>query len=166
MNFRCAGIVDDSIVDGKGIRLAVFVQGCSHHCEGCHNPQSWDPKGGFITSTEYIITQYEKNPLLDGITLTGGEPFENCKPMIILARAIHEREGNVWAYSGYTYEELINKNPETVNLLKEIDYLVDGPFILKKKDLSLYFRGSSNQRVFKLKEGKIIGEESLRKSVT
>ena len=146
MNFKCAGIINDSFVDGEGIRLAVFVQGCSHHCLGCHNPKTWDYDGGYMSNTDFVIKEYKRNPLLDGITITGGEPFEQIDASYILAKAIHSLNGNVWVYTGYTLEELKNKQ-NALKLLSEVDVLVDGPFILKLKDMNLKFRGSSNQRI-------------------
>jgi len=153
MNFRCAGIVQESFVDGPGIRLAVFVQGCSHHCKGCHNQHTWDASGGFVTGTDFILHEYRSNPLLSGITLTGGEPMEQPKAMLILARRVHKLGGTVWCYTGYTLEELrAKKDPAINNLLKEIDVLVDGPFILELRDLNLQWRGSSNQRIIDLRK--------------
>lgn len=153
MNFRCAGIIQESFVDGPGIRLAVFVQGCSHHCKGCHNQHTWDSSGGFVTGTDYILHEYRSNPLLSGITLTGGEPMEQPKAMLVLARGVHALGGNVWCYTGYTLEELRAKKDSAINnLLKEIDVLVDGPFILDLRDLNLRWRGSSNQRIIDLRK--------------
>ena len=153
MNFRCAGIVQESFVDGPGIRLSVFVQGCSHHCKGCHNQHTWDASGGFVTGTDFILHEYRSNPLLSGITLTGGEPMEQPKALLILARGVHELGGTVWCYTGYTLEELrAKKDPAINNLLKEIDVLVDGPFILELRDLNLQWRGSSNQRIIDLRK--------------
>lgn len=153
MNFRCAGIVQESYVDGPGIRLAVFVQGCSHRCNGCHNQHTWDPAQGYLTGTDFIIHEYKSNPLLCGVTLTGGEPMEQPKPMTIIAREVHKLGGTVWCYTGYTLEELkAFRNTDINNFLKEIDVLVDGPFILSLRDLSLQWRGSSNQRIINLNE--------------
>jgi len=150
MKMRIAGIVNDSIVDGPGIRMTIFVQGCPHHCPGCHNPQSHDFAGGQEMDTADIIERMDSNPLLDGITLSGGEPFEQCEGCMILAKAARERGLNVWAYSGYTLERLM-EIPEKKQLLKECDVLVDGPFILAERSLNLRFRGSKNQRIIELK---------------
>ena len=146
MNMRIAGIVNDSIVDGPGLRLAIFAQGCPHHCPGCHNPESHDFAGGSDMDTEKIIARMDANPLLDGITLTGGEPFEQPEACRILADAAHARGLNVWAYSGYTFEQLCAV-PEKRRLLEACDVLVDGPFLLEERSLDLRFRGSKNQRV-------------------
>ena len=151
MNMRIAGIVNDSIVDGPGLRLAIFAQGCPHHCPGCHNPESHDFAGGSDMDTEKIIARMDANPLLDGITLTGGEPFEQPDACRILADAAHARGLNVWAYSGYTFEQLCAV-PEKRHLLEACDVLVDGPFLLAERSLDLRFRGSKNQRVLKVAE--------------
>lgn len=148
---RIAGIVNDSIVDGPGLRLAIFAQGCPHHCPGCHNPESHDFAGGSDMDTEKIIARMDANPLLDGITLTGGEPFEQPDACRILADAAHARGLNVWAYSGYTFEQLCAV-PEKRRLLEACDVLVDGPFLLEERSLDLRFRGSKNQRVLKVAE--------------
>ena len=99
MNISIAGLVNDSIVDGPGFRFAVFTQGCPHDCPGCHNPQTHDFAGGQDADTDDIIAQFRKNPLLDGITLTGGDPFCQPEPCAALARAAHESGLNVWALS-------------------------------------------------------------------
>lgn len=152
-----AGLENDSIVDGIGIRLAVFVQGCPHHCPKCHNQQTWDFDGGKIEDTEKIIEVYKKNLLLKGITLTGGEPFEQPQAMYELAKEIHRLGGDVWIYSGYTLEELQSKNNSYVEkLLNETDFLVDGKYIHQLRDLSLNFRGSTNQNIYKRKDKKFI----------
>ena len=162
MNMRIAGIVNDSIVDGPGLRLAIFAQGCPHHCPGCHNPESHDFAGGSDMDTEKIIARMDANPLLDGITLTGGEPFEQPEACRILADAAHARGLNVWAYSGYTFEQLCAV-PEKRRLLEACDVLVDGPFLLEERSLDLRFRGSKNQRAIdvpaSLQSGEVVEKE-------
>lgn len=150
MEIRIAGLVNDSIVDGPGFRLAVFTQGCPHNCKGCHNPETHDFNGGKLIDTAEIVKMMQDNPLLDGITLTGGDPF--CQPTACaaLALAAHEMGLNVWAYSGWTYEELL-ANPNLSSLLSEIDVLVDGPFILAQRTLDKRFMGSKNQRAIDVK---------------
>lgn len=160
MEIRIAGTVNDSYVDGPGCRYSVFTQGCPHHCPGCHNPQSHDFHGGRIVDTEEIIRQMRENPMLDGITLTGGEPFcqpEACLMLVDAARALGL---NVWSYSGWTYEELLaSGDPARVALLRSLDVLVDGRFILEQRSLSLQWRGSRNQRLVdvqkSLQEGRV-----------
>ena len=150
MEIRIAGLVNDSIVDGPGFRLAVFTQGCPHDCEGCHNPETHDFNGGKLMDTAEIVKLMQDNPLLDGITLTGGDPF--CQPLACaeLARTAHEMGLNVWAYSGWTYDELL-ADPEMSKLLRELDVLVDGPFILAERTLDKRFMGSKNQRAIDVK---------------
>lgn len=152
MRIRIAGTVNDSIVDGPGLRFTVFVQGCSHHCPGCHNPQTHDPNGGKETDTETLIAQMKKNPLLSGLTLSGGEPMEQPEACYELAKAAHKMGLNVWCYTGYTWEALMLENdPARMVLLHEADVLVDGPFVLAWKSLEIPWRGSRNQRVIDVK---------------
>ena len=152
MLMRIAGIVQDSIVDGEGIRLTVFVQGCPHACPGCHNPETHDFNGGRDIDTAEIIAMMDANPLLDGVTLSGGEPFcqsEECK---IIADAAHERGLNVWCYTGYTCDELMKfGDPYDIALLGCIDVLVDGRYMEEQRTLELPFRGSWNQRIIVLR---------------
>lgn len=150
MNIRIAGIVDESIVDGPGFRLAVFTQGCPHNCEGCHNPESHAFDGGKIMDTADIIKNMQDNILLDGITLTGGDPFCQPAPCIELAKAAHAAGLTVWAYSGWTYDELC-ADAEQRALLSEVDVLIDGPFILAQRTLDKRFMGSKNQRAIDVK---------------
>lgn len=145
MNIRIAGLVNDSIVDGPGFRFTVFTQGCVHNCPGCHNPQTHDFSGGYDEDTQTIIAKFRENPLLDGVTLTGGDPFCQPEPCLEIARAAHESGLNVWAYTGYLFEEVV-KDPAMRALLEEVDVLIDGPFVLEKRTLSMRFRGSTNQR--------------------
>ena len=149
-----AGLVEESVVDGIGIRTVVFVQGCPHRCKGCHNPQSHPFSGGTDTPVSGIIEKISANALLSGITLSGGEPF--CYPgsLLELSKAVHALKLNVWCYTGYTYEQLVKraaKSKEIRALLDEIDVLVDGRYIEKQRDLLLKFRGSANQRAIDLK---------------
>lgn len=148
MKFKCAGIVNDSVVDGIGLRLTVFTQGCPHRCVGCHNPTSHDPAGGYELTTAEVIEMYRRNILLDGVTLSGGEPFAQPEAMTELAVEVHAAGGSVWAFTGWTVEQLVAKNDPAVNkLLENVDVLVDGRFELAQRDLSLRFRGSRNQRI-------------------
>ena len=161
MKLRIAGLVDDSIVDGEGCRFAVFVQGCPHHCPNCQNPDTHPFGGGYELDTETIWQKIQSNPLLSGITLSGGEPFCQPKPLTELAQKAHKAGLNVWAYTGYTLEQLAElKNQDMDALLSEIDVLVDGPYLHEQRDLMLHFRGSRNQRVIDLRrfrqEGQII----------
>jgi len=152
---RTAGIVEESFVDGPGIRFVVFAQGCSHNCTGCHNPHTHDFNGGSFMSIDEIISRMRKNPLLDGITLSGGEPFEQADKMGLLAARTKEMGYDVMAYSGYRYEEILEKSERDKgwqSLILNTDILVDGRFELENKDLLLKFRGSKNQRIIDVKE--------------
>ena len=143
----------DSIVDGPGLRFTVFTQGCPHRCPGCHNPQTHDPEGGSWADTEDILAAAAENPLLDGITLSGGDPFLQPVPCLALAEGAHKIGLNVWTYTGYTWEALWEENaPEKIALLKETDVLVDGPFLLAERSLELRFCGSRNQRLIDVKK--------------
>lgn len=147
---RISGIEPESIVDGPGIRYTVFVQGCPHHCEGCHNPQTHDFDGGRLVDMENIVKEIQKNPLLSGVTFSGGEPFCQPEALCELGQAIKALGLNLVCYSGYTFEELLKlseKNPAILELLRLTDILIDGKFILKEKSLLLKFRGSRNQRI-------------------
>jgi len=144
---RVAGIVRDSIVDGPGIRLTVFVPGCKIKCPRCHNPETWDFNGGYVISLDDILGMY--HPQYQGLTLSGGEPFDQDEKqtaaLLSLASLIHARGGDVWAYSGHYLESLRTKNHP---LLEAIDALVDGPFAWSLRDLSLKYRNSSNKRIW------------------
>lgn len=147
---QLAGVVRESIVDGPGIRLTVFTQGCPHHCKGCHNPQTHDFNGGYTSDTNNILKAIKENPMLQGVTFSGGEPFMQCPPLTELAKECHKLGLNVMVYTGYTFEQLINgfeKNPQWRELLENTDILVDGPFIMEQRSLTLHFRGSKNQRI-------------------
>lgn len=154
MLIRVAGITRDSIVDGPGLRLAVFTQGCPHDCDGCHNPQTHRFDGGRLIDTSEIIAMMEGNPLLSGITLTGGEPFCQPEACVELARAAQERGLTVWTYTGYLYEDLILVRGSIAvrRLLRLTDVLVDGPYIEELRTLDIQFRGSRNQRLIDVKQ--------------
>lgn len=146
---RIAGVVKESIVDGPGIRYVIFAQGCPHRCEGCHNEATLDFEGGEDCELEKLITDIEKNPLLSGVTFSGGEPFSQPEAFFEIAKRLKTKNRNILIYTGYTYEELLalSKENSAVNgLLALADTLVDGRFILEQRDLSLKFKGSSNQR--------------------
>lgn len=152
---RVFGLVQDSIVDGPGLRFVCFVQGCPHHCEGCHNPESHDPDGGREMAIEEIVSEMRSNPLTMGLTLSGGEPFEQARDCLELAQNAHKHGLNVWCYTGYTFEYLQSHGTQVQKaLLEEIDVLVDGRYVEGLRSLSLEWRGSSNQRIIYLrKEG-------------
>jgi len=149
-DIRLAGIVRESIVDGPGFRFTVFVQGCPHHCPGCHNPQTHDPNGGEDCDIDTIMREFKKNPLLQGMTLSGGEPMEQAEALLPIAREVNAMGKDVVIFTGYTFERLLEigkTRPAVIDLLKECRLLIDGPFILSERDLTLRFRGSRNQRL-------------------
>lgn len=153
MEIRLSGVVNDSIVDGAGIRLTVFTQGCPHHCIGCHNPQTHDPQGGYIEDTDFILATLAENPLLDGVTLSGGEPLDQPAACAQIAEGTKKLGLNVWAYTGYLWENLIEKgSPDVLLLLQHIDVLIDGPFLEDQRSLELLFCGSKNQRIIDVKK--------------
>lgn len=147
---RVSGFVRESVVDGPGIRAVLYVQGCPHHCPGCHNPSTWDFEGGYNLAVEEIARLVEPNKLLQGFTLSGGEPFEQAPAAVELLKIIKEAGLNVVTYSGYTFEELVQiglEKPDVLRLLEATDILVDGKYLEGERDLSLAFRGSKNQRL-------------------
>ena len=163
MKIRMAGVANDSIVDGEGIRFTLFVQGCPHNCEGCHNPQTHDFNSGYIDDTDKILEQIKQNPLLDGVTFSGGEPFCQAEALSYLGKQLKGLGYDIVTYTGYTFEYLLehgNKENKWLDLLKVSDFLVDGRFELDKKRWDLRFRGSSNRRYLdckeSLKQGKAI----------
>ena len=142
-----SGIVSDSIVDGPGIRTAIFSQGCPHHCPGCHNPETWAFGCGTQLSEEAVVDIVRSNPLCRGVTFSGGEPFAQAAGFTTLAKLLKNAGYEVASYSGYTFEQLLRGTPAQLELLESIDVLIDGPFILAEKSLEVPFRGSKNQRI-------------------
>ena len=153
------GLVQDSIVDGPGFRFVCFTQGCPHHCPGCHNPDSHDPAAGTDMTSYEVIGQMLSNPLTDGLTLSGGEPFLQAEDCLTIARAAHEKGLNVWSYSGWTFEHLLHSGTDAQKaLLRELDVLVDGPYVQEQRSLTLNWRGSRNQRVIDVQATLSAGE--------
>ncbi|MEG1658439.1 MAG: anaerobic ribonucleoside-triphosphate reductase activating protein [Oscillibacter sp.] len=160
---RIAGTVQDSIVDGPGFRFTVFAQGCRHGCPGCHNPQTHDPLGGREWSVAELLDRLRSNPLTDGLTLSGGEPFDQAADCLALAQAAHAMGLNVWCWTGELFEALRDQGTASQQaLLREVDVLVDGPFLLSLRSLSLPWRGSRNQRVILVGESLRLGQVILR----
>lgn len=161
---RIAGTVNDSIVDGPGIRFAIFTQGCPHHCEGCHNPHTHDFEAGELVALESLLDKIKSNSLLDGVTYSGGEPFCQAEQLYNLGVEIKKLGMNIVTYTGYTFEYL-TEHANSQNFYKELlsvtDYLVDGPFELDKRDILLKFKGSSNQRIINVR--KSLTEKKLLK---
>lgn len=151
----------DSIVNGDGLRAVLWTQGCPNHCPGCQNPETWDYEGGMLVSIDEIMERLKQFKGQAGLTFCGGEPFVQPKACKEIADRVRKELGwNVWSFSGFTYDKIV-KNPEQFEFLKSLDALIDGPFILKQRDLSLKFRGSKNQRLLRLElgTGKILSIE-------
>ena len=147
MTIDMAGIVTDSIVDGPGIRTAYFAQGCPHHCEGCHNPETWDFGIGTPMEPQKLAQIARDNPLCRGVTFSGGEPFAQAEGFSELAAILRAEGYEIASYTGYTFEQLQAGTEAQKKLLSLLDVLVDGPFVLARRSLELAFRGSGNQRI-------------------
>ncbi|API92620.1 MULTISPECIES: anaerobic ribonucleoside-triphosphate reductase activating protein [Virgibacillus] len=151
---RVLSIYHDSVVDGEGLRTVIFFAGCPHHCKGCHNPKSWNIRNGKEMHVQQIIDE-ALNPLTD-ITLSGGDPFYQAEAVAKVAKRLKEHGKNIWAYTGWTIEQLMeNNDAHQLELLQYVDVLVDGPFILSQRDLTLSFRGSRNQRIIDMNDYRI-----------
>lgn len=172
---KLAGIMGESIVDGPGIRFAVFCQGCPHHCEGCHNPETHSFEGGTPVRVDRLLEQIDKDPILKGVTFSGGEPMCQASAFAQLAKGVKERGLDIVVFTGYRYEDLVSLWSDEIRsdkgdklnmldadavkeLLELADILIDGPFVLEERDLSLSFRGSRNQRVIDLNKTRQAGE--------
>ena len=171
----------DSIVDGPGLRTVIWTQGCAHKCPGCQNPQTWDFCGGGEVPLDMVYEAIDELQYQSGITFSGGDPMYQPYPCTELAKYCKKKGYNIWVYTGFTYEEIIEmskKDKIYLEFLNNIDVLVDGKFIMKQRDLNLLFRGSSNQRLIDipstLKENKIVlfdeskylEEDKLKKTET
>lgn len=155
MDIRIAGEQSESIVDGPGIRYVIFTQGCPHHCEGCHNPETHDFSSGKVVSIKDLINDIKKYSYMTGLTISGGEPFAQASAILELIKEFKKifPKKNIIIYTGYTIEELANKNDQNIiEILSLTDFLVDGKFVKSLRDLTLKFRGSSNQRFINLKK--------------
>ena len=154
------GMVNDSIVDGPGLRFAVFVQGCPHHCPGCHNPDSHMFGAGTPTEPEEILERIRKNPLLDGVTFSGGEPFCQAQELAALGKKIKAMGLHLISYTGFTFEYLYARRTENGygELLNVLDVLIDGKYVEELRSLELRFRGSSNQRILDVPKSLAAGE--------
>jgi len=153
---KVINISEGTSVDGPGLRTSIYFSGCSHHCEGCHNPQSWDIDAGKEMSVDELlkIIDYNRFP----VTFSGGDPFFQAEEVTELARAIKAQQGrNIWCYTGYKWENVVNDS-RFRPLLETIDVLVDSPFILAQRDISLLFKGSANQRILDVPKSLSAGE--------
>jgi anaerobic ribonucleoside-triphosphate reductase activating protein len=160
MQVQIAGIVHESIVDGPGIRITVFFQGCPHGCVGCHNPQTWDPEGGTAYHVPELIAKLHSNPLEQGVTFSGGEPFSQAEGAALLGAYFKARGLGLWVYTGFLWEKLLGDlaQPGYREPLQSADVIVDGPFRQELKQPGLVFRGSANQRLIKVRESMAAGQ--------
>lgn len=159
-NIRLSGIAYESLVNGPGMRRVFFSQGCNHKCKGCFNPDTHDFDGGEERDMDELIKDVKDNPIIKGVTFSGGDPFERAEEFAYMARAFKVMNLNIWCYTGYTFEDIksnLNSKKEWSDLLNNIDVLVDGKFEIKNKVPGLRFRGSSNQRIIDVKESLKLG---------
>ncbi len=155
---RIAGTIGESIVDGPGLRYVIFTQGCPHGCPHCHNPETHDFSGGQLIDTDTLVQDILKNPILSGVTFSGGEPFCQAETLCAVADGLQGKK-HLMAYSGYTFEQLLAlPDPWVLRLLQKLTTLVDGPFVEAQKGLELRFRGSANQRVLNVPESLAKGQ--------
>lgn len=158
---RIADIIRESIVDGPGIRYVVFAQGCRHNCPDCFNPETHDFEGGRMESVDKIAAEIAKNPLCRGLTCSGGDPMEQPEPFAVLAKKVHELGKDTWAYTGYTWEQLMKKGDTVRAFLEELDVVVDGRFETTLRNIDLLYRGSENQRLIDVQKSLSTGEVVL-----
>lgn len=157
-----AGINFESIVDGDGVRVVIFFSGCNHHCRGCHNPESHDFNIGkpFTLEIQEQIAEYiRETPFISGVTLSGGDPMYSAEDILPFLRELKKLSpaSTIWVYSGFTYEEIVAE-PSMRGLLDMCDVLVDGPFILEQRDVTLSYRGSRNQRIVDIQKSQETGQ--------
>lgn len=148
---RVLDIIHGSIVDGEGLRTSIYFAGCKHRCKGCHNPQSWDFNAGVDMSIDEIFEDIKKNNF--NVTYSGGDPlYQNLDDLVALSKKIHSLGLDIWLYTGFTFEELLNDS-KYKDILENVDVIVDGPFIEEQRDINILFRGSRNQRILKKNNG-------------
>lgn len=146
-----ADIQPDSILDGSGIRTVIWFQGCLHNCKGCQNPETHDMNGGIVVDVDELKMKLKNLKYQSGITLSGGDPFFQPEAALEIAKFAKSVGLNVWAYTGFIYEALLS-DKSRLDLLKNVDVLVDGKFMMDKKSLNCKFRGSTNQRLIDVKK--------------
>lgn len=147
---RLAGLTPESVVDGLGLRFVVWAQGCRHRCPHCHSPFTWDFDRGRLCRVDDLLAEIARNPLLRGVTFSGGDPVEQAGAFACLARLVRKMGLDIWCYTGYTWEQLLamSQDSEQVrDLLHCTDVLVDGRYDHSQRDTTLAFRGSGNQRL-------------------
>lgn len=151
IKLRIASVVDDSVVDGPGFRYTIFTQGCPHNCEGCHNPQTHDYKGGSEVSYDEIFDDLKKFKYIKAVTFSGGEPLEQPEALAEFVTNLKKLGYHILIYTGYTYEQIQNM-PKKFAAIEQADLLVDGKFVLAQRSLHLNYRGSSNQRIVDIQQ--------------
>ena len=161
---RLAGIAYESLVNGPGIRRVFFAQGCKHNCKGCFNPETHSFDKGIVLEIDKLIKDVLENPMITGVTFSGGDPIEQAHSFSYMAKILKNKGLNIWCYTGYLYDEQLLNNSRarceyTDEMLSMIDVLVDGEFVEALKDIRLVFRGSSNQRVIDVK--KSLGQNEI-----
>jgi anaerobic ribonucleoside-triphosphate reductase activating protein len=158
---RLAGVIYESLSNGPGLRRVLFSQGCRHKCKGCFNPHTHSFYGGELMDMDDIIEDIINNPMIRGVTFSGGDPLDQADKFAYIAKRIKESGKSVWSYTGYTFEEILSGSRENTSwdkLLNYVDVLIDGKFDIDKKDEKLKFRGSTNQRIIDIKKSLITGE--------
>ena len=154
MKIRVADILFETMTDGEGLRTSIYAQGCGHKCWGCHNPQTWDFDGGKEYDVEELFDIILSDVFSD-VTFSGGDPLFQVEAFTELAKMVKNKTNKtIWCYTGYTYE-FIKESPKLRQILPFLDVLVDGPFMMEKRNTDLKFRGSENQRIIHLKNGEI-----------
>ncbi len=166
MKVRLAGIINESVSDGPGLRIVLFFQGCQHHCPGCHNPHTWDPAAGIEYEIHDLLNMLRLTQLIQGVTLSGGDPFFQPAPAAVIAREFHERGKDVWAYTGFIWEDLLRRDDAGIReLIHDCDVIVDGPFIRSLRSYDLPYRSTSNQRLIEVKNslqsGKVVFHQGI-----
>ncbi|MBC8016378.1 MAG: anaerobic ribonucleoside-triphosphate reductase activating protein [Sporomusaceae bacterium] len=152
MKIRLASpIVTDSVVDGRGLRTVIWCQGCHHNCPGCHNPDTHDFTAGFERDIDELVQQILAVKMQSGVTFSGGDPMLQAASCAQIARQLKEKGINIWCYTGFTFEELLNR-PDCLEFLQYVDVLIDGKFELALKSYELLFKGSANQRIIDVPE--------------
>ena len=163
---RVAGVIENSTVDGPGFRTVIFTQGCPHHCEGCHNPETWSCDGGTLIEVKDLADLIMKNPYCTAITLSGGEPMSQAVELCELLDVFKSvgKSYHVMTFTGYTFEHLWDSGSiHMKELISRSDLVVDGPFVMTEKSLELYYRGSRNQRILEGKSSIMLGRPVLAK---
>lgn len=161
MQLQIAGIIDDSVVDGPGVRYTIFTQGCSHNCPGCHNPETHDYNGGTSVKIDDLMADIVRSKYIKGVTLSGGEPFDQPEALTELVARLKNKGYEVLLFSGYTFEEIVQDSIK-LQALSYADILIEGRFDIKKRTQTLRFRGSSNQRIIDVRQSLAKGQIHLK----